>query len=77
MGDESSRKTGNWRAGDDMDDERLLSAPESTFSRLRSVVGEAMRPVMLFALRWDVHRAMLGKRLPMREERAARASPLM
>lgn len=74
---ESSSSTGKVWAGDDMDDERLEAAPDSTFSRLRSVVGEAMRPEMLLALRCEVQRAMLGKRWPMREVRAVSVdSPL-
>ena len=48
---ESSSSTGNWRVGEDMEDDRLDAAPDKTFSMLRSVVGEVMRPVMLFAFR--------------------------
>ena len=52
-----------------MDEERLEGPRDRTFSRLRSVVGDARRLTMGRLL--DLHRLMVGRREPSRDVRPA------
>ena len=59
----SCERSGRWRFGEDIDDDRLERPRERTFSKLTSVVGEDMR----FVFRLGFQRCMVLNREPSRD----------